>query len=191
MGAEVASRPPLPPGLNAGSNLLGLGPGRRKNERERSFSSSGSVSSVTVPNRVYSRDYQLQIQGRKYGLSTSFVCIGAKIHNRISPSSYEGQKDQNAQVEQQSNYQEYQSEDVVPRQAQNQNLQIRRKKHKITQEVKKGSLALSPDSFLDLEVSDINYGKSNSVDLTFGKSSNNIDYAGYCHRYVLVNFVSF
>ena len=78
MGTEVASRPPLPPGsLTLGSGVPN--PGRKRRERNSSVSSFSS-SGLSQP--IYSREYHLRIQARKYGLSSAFVCIGAKIHHR-------------------------------------------------------------------------------------------------------------
>ena len=87
MGTEVATRPPSLPGLTFGSNSQG--PGKKKRIRERTFSSSdriGSSSSSRSGRPIYSRDYHLRIQGNKYSLSSAIVCIGAKIHSRLSHS---------------------------------------------------------------------------------------------------------
>ena len=76
MGTEVASRLPLTPGnLTSGSGAPTLGH-RRGNSSLSSLSSSGSTQTI------YSREYHLRIQARKYGLSSAFVCFGAKIHHR-------------------------------------------------------------------------------------------------------------
>ena len=80
MGTEVASRPPLHPGnlaVRSGTPSLG-----RNNRRERNLSVS-SFTSTGSSQRIYSREYQLRIQARKHGLSSAFVCIGAKIHHRF------------------------------------------------------------------------------------------------------------
>ena len=72
----MASRLPLTPGsLTSGSGAPILGH-KRGNSSVSSFTSSGSSRTI------YSREYQLRIQARKYGLSSAFVCIGAKIHHR-------------------------------------------------------------------------------------------------------------
>lgn len=87
MGTEVAARPSLPTGLTVPRPAAGASGGRRKHERERSFSSSGSVGSNASSSRpIYARDYGLRIQRKKYSLAKAIVCVGAKIHHRTSPA---------------------------------------------------------------------------------------------------------
>lgn len=86
MGTEVASRPTLPTG--ASPSFTGSGP-RRRRERETSSLSlrpTSAGSQGKTGKRIYSRDCHLRIQRQKYSLATSIVCIGAKIHQRYSPS---------------------------------------------------------------------------------------------------------
>ncbi|XP_045212450.2 protein FAM149B1-like isoform X2 [Mercenaria mercenaria] len=159
MGTEVASRPPLPPGLNVGSNSQGPGPGRKKREREQSFSSSGSINAV--PQRIYSRDYQLRIQGQKYNLATAFVCMGAKIHQRFSPSQDETQRySQGSHL----TFEEFSSQNV-PKKVQNQNSLVRRNKD-FSQDLLRKKYGHSPESSnFDVEVAEYNHRKSDSLDL--------------------------
>lgn len=182
MGTEVASRPPLPPGLNVGSNSQGPGPGRKKRERERSFSSSGSINSST--NRIYSRDYQLRIQGQKYNLATAFVCMGAKIHQRFSPSQEDTQR-----LSQGSHLTlEELSSHNVPNRAQNQNSLVRRYKES-PQDLVRKKFAHSPESSnLDVEVAGFNHRKTNSLDLNlkYLESHECLDYSKLHPRYVNV-----
>lgn len=189
MGTEVASRPPLPPGLNVGSNSHGPGPGpgpgrkRRERERDQTFMSSGSVNSG--PTRIYSRDYQLRIQGQKYNLATAFVCIGAKIHHRFSPShDHNGQKYTQSQ-EHNLQFAQYTSLEV-PRQAQH--LHLPRNKDIYSQDSVKKRYEYSREcsTLLDLEVSEYNQTKSNSLDLDiqYLESQHILDYSKYVTRYV-------
>lgn len=177
MGTEVASRPPLPPSLNVGSNSQGPGPGRKKRERERSFSNPVGVNSTN--NRIYSRDYQLRIQGQKYNLATSFVCIGAKIHQRhTSPSQEEIHK---YSLGSHLEFQEFSSQNV-PRRAQNQNTLVQRHKNSPQELIRKKYYVHSPESsYLDDEVAQYNHTRTTSLDLNlkYFESPDIIDYSKF------------
>lgn len=179
MGTEVASRPPLPPSLNVGSNSQGPGPGRKKRERERSFSSSGSNN--TPQNRIYSRDYQLRIQGQKYNLATAFVCIGAKIHQRHSSLSQDDSHKYS--LGSHLEFQDFSSQNV-PRRAHNQNFLDQTSKDS-SQEIVGKRHGQSPESsYLDEEVAEYNHRKSNSLDLNLKYSLDILDYSKYHARWV-------